>query len=83
MEKDVALGSVGKLALTFEGGKAMLSLTAGYDPAGASASLVISEDALVLVDLLFAAIEKASPAAAVPIEEGVKSIIKAAVQVIK
>ncbi|MES2355621.1 MAG: hypothetical protein V4568_14725 [Pseudomonadota bacterium] len=79
MEKDVELGSVGKLALSFSGGKALLSVTAGYSPAGASVSAQVSEDASVLIDLLFSAIEKASPAGAVPIEETVKALVKASV----
>lgn len=82
MEKDVQLGQVGKLALSFSGGKALLSLSGGYDPAGFALKVEASEDAAALVDLLFAAIEKASPAGVQPIEESVKGIVKAAVQAI-
>lgn len=83
VEKETKLGSVGVLDLKFESGKAVLSVTAGYGPAGASAALSVTEDAEALVDLLFGAIEKASPAGAVVIEESVKGLIKAAVLAIK
>lgn len=83
MEDKIALGSVGSLDLSFAGGKAQISVTAAYGPAGASASLSITEDATGLVNLIFSAIEKASPAGAVPIEETVKQLILAAVTAIK
>lgn len=83
MEKDVALGSVGSLAISFGGGKATVSLgvSAPANSLGfsASANVSASEDAMALVDKLFAAIEAASPAGAVVIEESVKAVIKAAV----
>lgn len=83
VEKDIALGSLGHLDLSFSGGKAQLSVTIGYGPAGASASLMVTEDATGLVNLIFEAIEKASPPNAVPIEETVKQLILAAVSAIK
>lgn len=74
MEKDIALGSFGKLELLFAGGKASLSVQGQ-----GGLAISITDDASVLVDLIFSAIEKASPAGAVPIEESVKALVKAAV----
>lgn len=79
MEKDVALGSVGSLDLSISGGKASVVLAAAVPQAALSANVSVVMDASALVDKLFAAIEAASPAGAVPIEEGVKNILKAAV----
>lgn len=79
MEKDVALGSMGSLDLAISGGKASVTVALGVPEAALTVSAVVSMDASALVDKLFAAIEKASPAGAQPIEEGVKAVIKAAV----
>lgn len=83
MEKDVKIGNVGDLDLSISGGKALVKVSVGAESAAAGlavkAELSASLDAGALVDKLFAAIEAASPAGAVPIEEGVKAIVKAAV----
>lgn len=79
MEKDIALGSVGDLDLAFAGGKAKVELKVNVEQAALSVGAVIEVDASKLIDKLFAAIEAASPPGAVPIEEGVKSILKSAV----
>jgi hypothetical protein len=87
MKSEIALGNVGKLSLEFSGGKASIGVTASESIDGGLASVDASvngvADAGAVVDLLFSAIEKASPAGAVPIEEGVKSIVKAAVAAIQ
>lgn len=83
MEKDVALGSVGSLKFEFSGGKASMTGSVSYGPTGTQLNLSLVEDATALVDLLFAAIEKASPPGAIPIEESVKALVKAAVASIK
>ncbi len=64
-----------ELTLNFSNGKAELKFA--YAPAGAGAS--ISLDSLVLVDLIFGAIEKASPPGMVGIEESVKVVLKKAI----
>lgn len=79
MEKDIQLGSVGSLDLVLASGKATLTLVSGYAPAGVSANVGVTLDSATLLDLLFAAIEKASPAGIVAIEEGAKGILKDAV----
>ncbi len=83
MEKDIKLGSMGDLDLSFAAGKAALKLSAQavVDAAGFNidASVMASMDSAVLIDKLFAAIEKASPPGIVLIEESVKQIIKEAV----
>lgn len=86
MEKDIKLGSIADIDFSFAGGKASVKLSAGYEAADLGVSVKsensASVDSLALVDKLFAAIEKASPAGAVPIEETVKALIKAAVAAI-
>lgn len=79
MEKDIALGAYLDLELAIHSGVASLGLkttTAGP----ISANLAVSLDAEALVDKLFAAIEAALPAGAVPIEESVKLLVKNAVK---
>jgi hypothetical protein len=87
MEKDIALGSVGGLKLSFGGGKAMVSLSASESVLGGGVAVAgsasASVDASILVDMLFAAIEAKSPAGAVAIEEAVKLIVKNAVLAIQ
>lgn len=84
MEKDVQLGQAGAVKLSLEKGKAVIEIgvaapavLGGAVTAQASASA--SVDSLVLLDMLFAAIEAKSPAGAAAIEEGVKLILKQAV----
>lgn len=83
MEQDIKLGSVGDLDISFAGGKASVkvSVAAALEAAGLAVSgdVVVSLDASALVDKLFAAIEKASPAGVVPFEEGAKAALKDAV----
>lgn len=87
MEKDIALGNVGKLSLTFSSGKASVGVTASESVGNGAASVNVGATAVVdageLVDLVFAAIEKASPAGAQPIEEIVKTQVKNAVLAIQ
>lgn len=82
MEKDIKLGTIGDLDISLSGGKASVTLKAESSVPGmaltAQASMVVTMDAAALADKLFAAIEKASPPGAVPIEEGVKMIVKEA-----
>lgn len=83
MEDNIKLGSVGDLDLALSGGKATvkLSATAGVASVGltAEASMSVTMDSAVLVDKLFAAMEKALPAGAIPIEEGIKLMVKEAI----
>lgn len=88
MEKDIAIaGDLGALKLSLEGGKALVQIGVKEDvlegaiKLQASASALV--DASVLIDLLFAEIEKKSPAGAVAIEEAVKMILKNAVMAIQ
>ena len=76
MEKDVELGSVAKLALSFSAGKAQASVVW---PTG---SVALEEDALGFVDLLKEALEKAIPAST-PIDEAIFPALKALVASIK
>ncbi len=80
MEKDVALGSVGTLALAFAAGKATLSVQIAV-PGGLTATVQVVEDAGALIDLLSAALAKAVPATAA-IDPAVFGVVKAAVQAI-
>lgn len=87
MEKDIGLGSVGGVKLSFSGGKATVSVSAsesvleGAVVVQASASGVVS--AAALIDMLFAEIEAKSPVGVVAIEETVKAIVKNAVLAIQ
>lgn len=83
MEKDVKVGSVGELQISFAGGKAKVEFEGQLGSAGPQVGANVSEDAGQLVDKLFAAIEKASPPGAQPIEEAVKVIVKNAVLAIQ
>lgn len=84
MENDVKLGELGDLDLKLENGKASVTLKVSKEIPGAAlkskAEVSIEMDASALLDKLFAAIEAKSPAGAVVIEEGVKMILKAAVE---
>lgn len=82
MEKEIGIGSVGKLDLSFAGGKAIAKVGI-IIPGGLSVDVAIQEDASALVDLLFAAIEKNAAPGTVAIEEAVKAIIKQAVLAIQ
>jgi hypothetical protein len=77
MEKDVALGSVGKLALTFSGGKAQVAVEVEL-PGGVSISVKVADDAGALIDQIKAAVEKAAPSST-PIDEAVFGLLKSAV----
>ena len=79
MEKDIKLGNIGDLDLSFSGGKAKVEVSVNVEAAALSVGATVSMDAGQLIDKMFSAIEKASPAGAQPIEESVKLIIKAAV----
>lgn len=73
------IGSIGSYTLSFQGGKASVSVQGAVDNGAVQVTVSATADANAFIDQLFAAIEKASPAGAVAIEEGVKTIIKAAV----
>lgn len=77
MEKDVALGTVGKLALSFSGGKAIVGASAQL-PAGLNLSFSASDDAGALIDQLEALVQKELPAGQA-IEASVFAIIKSVV----
>lgn len=79
MEKDVALGKVGSLDLSFSGGKASVNVQVAVPEASLTSQVSIVVDAGALIDAVFVAIEKASPVGAKPIEESVKAIVKAAI----
>lgn len=72
MEEKIELGKAGELDIVLSGGKAVLSLA----PQGLGVSVALTLDSQMLADLLFAAIEKASPAGAVPVEEAIKNGLK-------
>lgn len=79
MQDDIQLGSFGDLKIELAGGKFMISAGAHLANFPVGMSLSLNADAASLLSALFAAIEKASPAGAVPIEEGVKAIVMSAV----
>lgn len=87
MQEQIQLGDVGALKFSIEGGKAKIEIIAQEKvlndaivvQGGASAVV----DAGVLVDLIFAEIEKKSPPGLIPIEETVKAIVKQAVLAIQ
>lgn len=87
MEKDIALGSVAELKLVLEKGKAVVSIGANKSALDGAVSFEsatsVSADAGAFVDMLFAAIEKASPAGVAPLEETVKALVKSAVMAIQ
>lgn len=77
MEKDIAVGSEGKLALSFSGGKALVAFSAAL-PGGAAVSVNASDDAGALIDQLEAIVAKALPATAA-IDPAIFAVIKSAV----
>ncbi len=79
MEKSIPIGSVAAFKISFVGGKALFDVGVGV----AGVDLYLSVDSGSLIDLMFAAIEKASPSGAVAIEESVKIVIKDAVAAIQ
>lgn len=81
-EKDIQVGSVGKLSLSFSGGKALVGFT-GKIPGGVDLSFSASDDAGVLIDQIAAAVEKASPPGVVLIESTVFALMKSTVLAIK
>lgn len=87
MEKDVELGKVGMLKLELNAGKAIVSVSVKESVLEGSVSgvadLSVTVSSSVLLDLLFAAIEEKSPSGAVAIEEGVKKMLKSAVEAIQ
>lgn len=76
MEKELVQGSKGDVKLTISAGKIRIEASGKLESAGGSAGAFIEEDAGALLDKIFAAIEAKSPAGAVPIEEGVKTMLK-------
>lgn len=77
MEKDIALGTVGKLDLSFSGGKAVVGVT-GALPGGLGVNIQITDDAGALIDQLEALVQKALPAGQA-IEASVFAVIKSVV----
>lgn len=84
MEKDIALGSVGKVAIAFSEGLASVSLSVAVPgQVGISGGASVSCDSVALMDALFVAIESKLPVGADPIAETVKAILIEAVKAIK
>lgn len=81
MEKDVALGSVGKLALSFTGGQAVVGANVAL-PGGVAISFSACDDAGALIDQLEGIVAKALPATAA-IDPAIFAVIKSAVLAIK
>lgn len=84
MEKDIALGSVGSVDISFSAGLAKVALDVAVPgQVGVSAGAFVQCDSVALMNALFAAIESKLPASADPIAETVKAILIQAVQAIK
>lgn len=81
MEKDIALGSLGKLEISFVEGKAQLKAAVAL-PGGLTLDLVLADDAGALVDLLEAAVIKAIPASQ-PIDQVLFPALKSLIQGLK
>lgn len=81
-EKDIALGSMGKLALAFAGGKATITASLSVDAGAFSADVALVGDAGALIDQLEALVAKAIPATAA-IDPAVFAVIKSAVMAIQ
>lgn len=77
-EKDVQLGSLGKLVLSFSGGKASLSANVGLDSGVVAVGINVVGDAGLLIDQLEAIVAKAVPATAA-IDPAIFAVIKQAV----
>ena len=82
MEKDIALGTAGKLELIISGGKATISAQAAADGGALSVSASVVGDAGMLIDQLEAIVAKAVPATA-PIDAAIFAAIKSAVMAIQ
>lgn len=82
MEKDVALGSVGTLKLSFSGGKAVVEADASVDAGALTVGAKVVGDAGLLIDQLEAIVAKAIPASA-PIDPAIFAVIKSAVMAIQ
>lgn len=80
MEKDEKLGSVGELKASFSGGVGRVEIAAAVPgmPSMQGGAFVQGDSGAVM-DMLFALIEKNSPAGLVAIEESAKALIKAEV----
>lgn len=77
VEKDVDVGSVGKLSLSFSGGKASLVGSAAL-PGGLSIGVTVTDDAGALIDQLEQIVAKAVPSTAA-IDPAIFAVIKQAV----
>lgn len=77
-EKDIALGSIGKLALSFSGGKAIVSAQAAVDGGVLTVEASVTGDAGALIDQLEALVAKAIPATAA-LDPAIFGVIKQAV----
>lgn len=80
-EKKIPLGSVGEVDIKIEQGIATVSvgvkvLTDEQGVAGAEAGAFAKVSTDILLDKIFAAIEAKSGPGIIPIEEGVKNILK-------
>jgi hypothetical protein len=78
MEKDIALGSAGKVSLSFSGGKAVVSAAASEDGGAVVINASVVADAGLFVDQLEAIVAKALPATAA-IDPAIFAVIKSAV----
>lgn len=81
MEKDVAVGNVGKLALSFSAGKAVVAFNAVL-PGGVVVAMSVSDDAGALIDQLEAEVAKVAPVTA-PFDPAIFGVIKSAVVAIQ
>lgn len=81
MEHDQNIGTVGKLQLSFSGGKAQLTANATL-PGGLTVAITVADDASALIDQLEAIVAKALPATA-PVDPAIFGVIKAAVLAIQ
>lgn len=78
MEKDIALGSLGALDLSFSGGKAIVGVKASVDGGALTVNLAVTADAGLFIDQLQAIVEKAVPVSA-PFDPAIFAVIKSAV----
>lgn len=83
VDKEIKLGSIGKVELDFSHGKAHISISAvAPGDLGVEGGSFVKCDAEKLIVALFAAIEAKSPPGAVMIEEVVKNLVITAVKAI-
>ncbi len=79
MKDEIQLGQVGELDLDISEGVASVKLSISVPQAALKSSLCIEMSAVDLIDKLFDLIESKSSPGGVAIEEGIKSVVKAAV----